>query len=119
MEQAQEAAAKLEFDKAHHAARQKELRIFAGTHGPIRVGADEVWDFAEQTSRSTDWAAVEGAIEEAVEFGKPFDLAQHQRKSQSNVFKKRKLSPEEIAAYDEPRVEPQSPDSRWGDDAPF
>jgi hypothetical protein len=115
-EQAVEAAALLEQEKARHAARQKELRLFAKAHGPIPVGADEELRFEEQTSYKTDWGALEAAVERAAQFGEPFDLEAYRRPSTSNRFVKKKVELAELP--EEPEL---SADERFGtvDDVPF
>jgi hypothetical protein len=77
-EQAEEAIALLEHEKAQHAARQREIRLWAKANGvPLRVGSDEAYVFEEQTAYKTDWGGLEAAVERAATFGEVFDLEAH------------------------------------------
>lgn len=117
MEQAEDAAVELEFARAKDRARQTELRKFAERHGPVRVGADEVMDFRPEEKRSVDREGLLAAADERAEFGVPFDPDVFVKRSTSNRFSKRKLSPDELAEYASgPEA---SAAERWGDDAPF
>jgi hypothetical protein len=114
VEQASEALEQLQHEKAHHRARDKEIKNFAKYHGiTVPFGRDEEYGFEEQTSYSTDWHGLVDAIERSTVFGEPFDLEAHRKRSTSTRWVKRKR---EFVEVEEPKL---SLSERFGDDAPF
>jgi hypothetical protein len=124
-EEAEEAAEKLEREKALHRARQAELKAWAKANGgALRVGQDKVQEFV--ATRSEEIKDKEGlwvAVERAVRYGEPFEKSEHVVEKTGTSFKVRKLTMDELAAEAAEGVEDgndkRSLDERFGADAPW
>lgn len=97
LEEAIEAGESIALDEDRLKARKKELRTWAAANVPVPNGSDRIWDFSTSERRETNWASANAALARAQDYGEPFDLADHQKLSQSTTFRLRKLSPEEVA----------------------
>jgi hypothetical protein len=126
-EEAEEAAEKLEREKALHRARQAELKAWAKANGgALRVGQDKVQEFV--ATRSEEIKDKEGlwvAVERAVRYGEPFEKSEHVVEKTGTSFKVRKLTADELAAEAAEGVgdgngsDERSLDERFGADAPW
>jgi hypothetical protein len=124
-EEAEEAAEKLEREKALHRARQAELKAWAKANGgALRVGQDKVQEFV--ATRSEEIKDKEGlwvAVERAVRYGEPFERSEHVVEKTGTSFKVRKLTADELAAEAAEGVSDGNGnaglDERFGADAPF
>lgn len=123
MPEAAEAAAKADTMRFALDALEKEIKIFAGAHGPVRYGKDLVRRFEMSETRSVrrtkgraDWEGLEVAAVAAAELGEPFSIGDWVKHGQSQGFKRKVLSAEELAAEDD--VEVVAPRD-FGDAPPF
>lgn len=101
VEEARQAAVVLDREKADHAARRKELKLFVESLPDQRLpfGKDKVWEFGYRESiEITDKEAMFAAMTEAVQFGTPFDRAKFERVKKSTPFLDRTLTVEELDA---------------------
>lgn len=122
VEQAAEAAERIDRDEADLSARKTELRNTAKHLGPIRFGRNLIYEFQSQERTEvrkaggrSDWPGLAEAIERSVQFGEPFDLDQWLRRSASTTFKKRKLTGDELAAE---QADTRSADEKYGETLP-
>lgn len=124
--EAEEAAEKLDREKALHRARQAELKAWAKANGGVlRIGADKVQEFvATHAEEIKDKDALWAAIERAVDYGDPFEKSDHVKVKNGTSFAVRKLTEDELAA--EAAEEDgngngngRGLDERFGADAPF
>jgi hypothetical protein len=99
LEQAQEAAEKLDREAAEHKARREELKRFAKAHEvPIRFGADQVLEFGyTESERIANKDAMWADMDRAVRYGEPFDRGRYVKVVKSTPFKQRTLSADELA----------------------
>lgn len=68
----------------------KAIRAHVDLHGPLEIGG-VVFELAKEERRSTDWDALEAAVERSVMFGEPFDREAHVKVGASTRLKKRNL----------------------------
>lgn len=104
MEQASEAAARWSRQLATWDSIRKELKAFSVANGNAMIpfGADKAWDWGYQESeRIRDKDAFMAAVDEAVQFGTPFDRSKYVQTVKSTPFKVRTLSAEELADEEE------------------
>lgn len=103
------------------AADWKEIKGMVDVLGPTRFGKDQVLEFATQERNSTDMEALQAGVEEAIEWGRPFDVRDYVKTSKSTPLKKRKLRKDELEeAEAEPPVEREADlDEKYGAEAPF
>lgn len=127
-EQAAEAAEWADRTKDRVAATEKELRGFAGAHGPIRYGADLRREFVASDGRAvkkvkgrSDWDGLVDAVTRAAELGEPFAVDEWVKPTQSMSFKRVQLTADELALESDNKGESdeRSADERFGVDAPF
>jgi hypothetical protein len=99
LEQAQEAAERLDREAAEHKARREELKRFAKAHEvPIRFGADQVLEFGyTESERIANKDAMWADMDRAVRYGEPFDRGRYVKVVKSTPFKQRTLSADELA----------------------
>lgn len=100
VEQAVEAAARLDFDRDLYAARRKELFEFVKTlpGQRLRFGRDLVIEPVPTVKRTIrDKDGMRDAIERARQFGEPFDLGDWEKVSRSAPLSQRRLTEEELA----------------------
>lgn len=98
VEQAEESWEKVQREKARIAAIEREVKNFAKAHAvPIRVG-DEQWEWQpsegralKKIGRGAAWDELAAAVQEAAEYGTPFDVTQWVLPTVSNGFKKSKV----------------------------
>jgi hypothetical protein len=118
-EQAVEALAWAERTSDRVNATRKEVRNFAKSHGPLRVG-DLIFEWRPESSWVTDWPGLEEHVVECAVFGKPLDLPAFRKERVSTKFAKRRLTAEELGEADEVGGdEAPSADEKWGAEAPF
>lgn len=126
-EEAVEAWAWAQREKARVAATEAQVKNFAATQAvPVVVGNERwSWEISEQTKLKVrggraDWSGLRDAIALALEQGEPFELGDWIKTSGRSEFKKRKLPAEDVSVVkrEEPRDERDAAE-RWGDDAPF
>lgn len=96
-EDAQLALMRADFYRAMANAEVKKARNWSKQGGPVRVGADVVWEWHDAERRETDYAGLDQGVYAAVEFGEPFDLSRYRRTRVSTSFRRRKLTKAEIA----------------------
>lgn len=98
-------------------ALMKEVRSWARRNGAVRVG-DLEFDWRDTVKHDPiDYEALEQAVYEAAQFGKPFEAGLFIRTRTTQSFTKKKLSPVELAGQ---QIEEADADgSRFGDAAPF
>jgi hypothetical protein len=95
-EQAAEAFAKLEREKAEHRARGAELRKVVEARGSVFFGgkvAEIVMQESEKIDKKDEMFA---AMQRAVDFGEPFDRSKYVKRVQSFPLKVRDATPEEV-----------------------
>lgn len=99
IEEAREAAEVLDREKDDHAARMRELKLFAKVNGgEIRYGADKALRFVySESTRIADKDAMFDAVERAVNYGESFNRAQFVKPTSSTNFKVVTLTAEELA----------------------
>lgn len=118
-EQAVEALAWAERTSDRVNATRKEVRNFAKSHGPLRVG-DLIFEWRPESSWVTDWPGLEEHVVECAVFGRPLDLPAFRKERVSTKFAKRRLTAEELGEADEVGGdEAPSADEKWGAEAPF
>lgn len=100
VEQAAQASEVLDRQTANNQALREELKRFAKAKNvDIRYGRDKVWRFIVATvERTADKDAMWAAVQEATDFGKPFDRARFVKVGTSTNFTAITLTAEEIAA---------------------
>lgn len=86
VEEAQEAAMWVEKWKPRIAATTKEIKLWATQNGPFRFGRDREFVFVEQTATTTDWPALDEAVEAARTFGTPFHADEYRRRRMHTRF---------------------------------
>lgn len=122
-EEAEEAAEKLEREKALHRARQAELKAWAKANGGVlRIGQDKLQEFvATRAEEIKDKDGLWLAVERAVMYGEPFEKADHVVEKTGTSFKVRNLTADELAAEAAEGVGDDAGDldERFGSDAPF
>jgi hypothetical protein len=120
-EQAVEALAWAERTSDRVNATRKEVRNFAKSHGPLRVG-DLIFEWRPESSWVTDWPGLEEHVVECAVFGKPLDLPAFRKERVSTKFAKRRLTAEELGEADEVSgdvdVEAER-DAKYGVEAPW
>lgn len=95
--EAEDAAMRLQFLSGETARLRKSLKAWVQEHGPVFYGKDRVITIGYQERRSVkDYDELEFAIEGAVQFGHPFKLEDHIRRSNSTPFENRKVKPEDL-----------------------
>lgn len=99
-EQAAEVASRRFFMQQQVRKDGKALRDWADEQGPIRFGKDLVLEVVptEKTELVTDRVEFAEAIEAAVTWGKPFDIAEHYQLRHGFSLSKRALTEDELAA---------------------
>lgn len=101
---------------ARRKAVRKEIKTFAGAHGPIEQSPDRVWMFTTTETRETDWDGLVHAVEEAAVFGAPFSLDDWRRVKTGQGFGPQKVAAEEPA----PNVDREAElDAKFGSEVPF
>jgi hypothetical protein len=124
-EEAEEAAEKLNREKALHRARQAELKKWAEHNGGVlRIGTDKVQEFVPTASEEIkDKEGLWAAVERAVRYGEPFERSEHVVEKTGTSFKVRKLTADELAAEAAEGVSDGNGnaglDERFGADAPL
>jgi PAS domain-containing protein len=102
VEQAAEAFAKLEREKAEQRARGTELRKFVQEHGPVIFDGKVAEIVMQESERIADRDGLLAAVERAVQFGEPFDRADFVKRVDSYPLKTRDLTAEEVAEMSTP-----------------
>lgn len=98
VEQAAEAAERLEREADELSARRKELREWTKAHGgELRYGRNKVMRFRTvESERIANRAAMWEAVERAREYGAPFERSEHVKTVQSSNFVAETLSDDEL-----------------------
>ena len=97
-EQAREAAEWWHRNAGIVDATRTEIRNFCKQNGPLRFGADMVFEFSTDVRNETDWPGLEAAVVRSANYGEPFQLTRYRRQALSSRFKERKLTETELAA---------------------
>lgn len=86
LEEAQEASEYYFRQNPRLQALRKEIKTWAGLHGAFRFGRDKEWRFEPVVRTMTDWPAMNAAIEDARQFGTPFNAEQYRKRQEGTSF---------------------------------
>lgn len=102
-EEAEEAAVQWEYLTRHASGLKREIKAWANQYAPagIRFGGDLILRFFEQQRVEVKKEGLEEAIERAAQFGEPFDLENWVKRSTSDRFDKKRLTPAELKELEE------------------
>lgn len=117
-------AAAIDRQDAHTKAWKTELRNYLKSRaGRVFFGTDKIVVLEQESRTETDWGGLEVAVHDAVQYGAPFDLADHRKEGSSLRMKFRKVKPEDVPSESEGVAqregEDQTDDEKWGTDAPW
>jgi hypothetical protein len=100
VEQAREAAEKLDREAAEHKARKEELKRFVKTLDGrrLRFGRDQAFEFIYgESERIADKDGMFAAMDRAVRYGEPFDRSSFVKPVKSTTFRQVTVSETELA----------------------
>jgi hypothetical protein len=96
--EAEEAWESAQHDKARVAAIEREVKNFCKAHGLAIVVGDERWEWeptegraVRRNGRSSDWDGLQAAVQEAVDFGTPFEIGEWVKPTAGTTFKRKKV----------------------------
>jgi PD-(D/E)XK nuclease superfamily protein len=97
MEEAAEAYAVLDREKAEHAARTRELHKWIKTHGALYFDGKVAEPVLQESSRIDNKDAMFAAMERAVQYGEPFERSDFVKVIESFPIKVRDATSDEVA----------------------
>lgn len=117
MEQASAVMRSVDRTEAIMRTLKADCRRFASEHGAIPLGPGKAYGFKSVESwKVKDWVALELAVHDGANFGKPFDLGEFRKRSASMRFV-------QLDVEDAPEAEPvdveAARDEKFGEAAPF